>query len=305
MSEQTGAISSEILTREEMLRRASKLLHRNALKEEQISPTLKSYIRSVVYNTQQVNSTVLSVSGEEQPAIRMDDIVVMIDAKSNRVIMKKDDFEPIVFDLVEKTVQVQGIVFDLGNGEIHGITDEVDLEHPRADFTVSERVVAPLIIDMGDIRDKLDEIIDMITGVQASISTLGIQLEDVQANILQGLIYNLDTLKAYIQERHVVIENRFTAVDGEISTLSTVVQSGFETLKNDVDGRFDSISSDILEVSNNLDMFKEDVDETFQLIKNNLDVEAIQISRLDDKMNQAKTELDEIKTMVQTLIDRP
>jgi hypothetical protein len=220
----------------------------------------------------------LSVSGEEQPAIKLDDISVYIDSVNSKVVMKKEGFDPILFDLKEKMVICHGFRFDMG-GEIRGITDTVDLENPRGDFTVSEKGISIFM-------SKLDVIIELLNILQNAVTSLSSKLTNVETNILS-------TMYTYQQN----LEDHLVSISSDLADGFETVEGALTAMTLDLDSRFAGVMTYVINSAGELATFHSETGTELTALKQ--DVAAIK-----ERIPVIETDLATIQDMIQELLDR-
>jgi hypothetical protein len=212
---------------DERMKKVADILHTQAKKEDEISNKMKNYIRAVVYGSQQIHNFNYSINGEVGNSLKDGDIVVLIDLSNNRVLMKKTGYEPISFDLVNRTVVASGIIFNTGSGEIKGISDEIDIEHMRTDFTVSERVVGNILIDVNMVKDKIDEIIQLLNDIEGMITLVQEDINYSRVTILEQVV------------------STETKIIEQLNGLQSAIDNATEEIIDEIDSSFSDLNSKI------------------------------------------------------------
>jgi hypothetical protein len=327
--------------RDDAMKKVAAILHSQAKKEDEINPKLKNYIRAVVYGAQQIHNLSYIVNGEVGNSLRDGDIVVLIDTLNNSVVMKKAGYEAITFDLVERIVKTREIEFDVGCGILKGVSDEIDLQNLRTDFTISERIAGDVIIDINMIKGKIDDIITMLNDIEGMI-------DDVQANVTNSTIAILaqigateTNIKVRIGELETTIAGEFvnltdTVTQGNISVksliqtetseLEEVIDDNAGALMAEIDNEADDTRAHIDEqistvtagiddlsdvVITNIEQLNTDLSSKIQSVETDLTNRCNTIdsnlstltSDVAGKYTALKDELDEIKGLIQQLID--
>jgi flagellar capping protein FliD len=210
----------------DILKRAAEILNHQAEKEMPITPNLKNYIRAVVYGSHQVNNLNYDVLGDVGSSLKLDDIILLIDVYHSKIIMKKETYDPVEFDLKNRLIKTHGVVFDDTYGEIVGITDVPNMSGGSSNFIVSEKALVPLFQDMATIKEKIDLIITMLEDVQQLIedfqddTTERFDEVDTRFNIVDNALTGLGT----------TTNTRFNTVDSTLTALSTATDTRFNTV---------------------------------------------------------------------------
>jgi hypothetical protein len=298
------------------MRRVADILHKQAVKEEPISPKLRNFIRAVVYSSQ-TNNNSYSINGDVGNSLKDGDMFLMIDVYRDRIIMQKREVDPIEFNLMNRTIKMHGLIFDAGNGELMGLTDNVDLEHPRVNFTVSERVISDIIKDINMIKAKIDIIIQMLTDIEVQIDTRHGQMVNllgvIKNDIIQTVITETGALGVIVEQLNTDLSGSIEQLDTDLSAEIGALGDKMDDFDTSISGKIDDMNNDLTEKITNLgdylkdaiDILTEDMEGRTDAIDDKCDgiTETVNglASTVASNYNALKSELDDIKALIEQL----
>jgi hypothetical protein len=297
--------------KKEILEKASNLLHQQATKEQAIAPNLRNYIRSVVIGAQQISNINNPSFLSDDSRMEFADIELYIDAADNKIIMKKEGFEPIEFDLTSRMIKTHGVDFGGINGQIVGITDFPWWDDPRSNFIVSEKGLAPLNVNMGDVKDRIEVIIKMLNDMDQLIHDFETRVQD-EFDVVNS---EVDAVSVDVATGFEDVEARFTTIDGTLSQLATNMNAKFSAVDDEIGdqttwmaGRFDAVDAEIEAVSSDLQTFSGATATNFQNVR--ADVAAgfanqnTRFNSVDEQLSAMGTQLNTIQTIVEEILNK-
>jgi hypothetical protein len=236
----------------DILKRAAEILNQQATKEMPITPNLKNYIRAVVYGAHQVNSLNYDVLGDVGSSLKLGDMILLIDVYHNKIIMKKETYDPVEFDLKNRTIKTHGVIFDESYGEIVGITDAPNMSGGSSNFIVSEKALVPLFADMATIKEKIDLIITMLQDVEQLIE----DFKEETTERFNDHDERFDTVDSTLTALSTATNTRFNTVDSTLTALSTATDTRFNTvdstltaLSTATDTRFNTVDAKLADMT--------------------------------------------------------